>query len=112
VEPAISPQGIALLSSHFLSRASAGLSAHARTKNFYMIFSFVPLLYLVALGITVTSPAIAPTGDRGLFVLFLSMFLVPISNGWLLGWPIAVLVQTAAQDLIARRHGSLNQADM
>ena len=94
---AISPWGIALLFVAFLiSCLSRVFLRSARAKNFYMIFSFVPVLYLLALGITLTIPAITPSGDRGLAMIFLSMLLVPISIGWLLGWPIAVLVQTAA----------------
>jgi hypothetical protein len=95
---AISPWGIALLFVAFLiSCLSRVFLRSARARHFYMIFSFVPVLYLLALGITVSSPAIAPTGDRALAVIFLSVLLVPISIGWLLGWPIAVLVQTAVQ---------------
>jgi hypothetical protein len=95
---AISPWGIALVFVAFLiSCLSRVFLRGDRGKNLYMMFSFVPLLYLLVLSITVTSPAIAPTGDRGLAVIFLSMLLVPISIGWLLGWPIAVLVQTAVQ---------------
>ena len=98
VAVAISPWGIALLFFAFLiSCLSRVFLRSTRRKKLYMIFSFVPLLYLLVLSITVTSPAIAPTGDRGLAVIFLSVLLVPISIGWLLGWPIAVLVQTAAQ---------------
>ena len=95
---AISPWGMALLFVAFLiSCLSRVFLRSARGKKFYMIFSLVPVLYLLALGITLTIPAIAPTGDRGLAIIFLSLLLVPISLGWLLGWPIAVLVQTAVR---------------
>jgi hypothetical protein len=95
---AISPWGMALLFVAFLiSCLSRVFLRSARSKKLYMIFSFLPLLYLLVLSITLTIPAIAPTGDRGLAVIFLSLLLVPISIGWLLGWPIAVLVQTAAR---------------
>lgn len=95
---AISPWGIALVFVAFLISCLSRIFLRSpRGKKLYMMFSLVPLLYLLVLSITVTSPAIAPTGDRGLAVMFLSLLLVPISIGWLLGWPIALLVQTAAQ---------------
>ncbi|MEH2610865.1 hypothetical protein [Bradyrhizobium sp. AZCC 1693] len=96
---AITPWGIAVLFFAFLiSCLSRVFLRSALLKNLYMILSFGPLLYLLVLSIAFSSPAIAPTGDSGLLVMFVSMFLgVPFSVGWLLGWPIAVLVQVAAQ---------------
>jgi hypothetical protein len=95
----VTPWGMAVLFFAFLiSCLSRVFLRSTLLKNRYMIVSFVPLLYLLVLGIAFSSPAIAPTGNGGLLVMFVSMFLgVPFSIGWLLGWPIAVLVQVAAQ---------------
>ena len=66
-------------------------------KNLYMIVSFGPLLYLVVIGIAVGSPASANAGQSWFVPMLFAMFLgVPFSVGWLLGWPIAVLLRLAA----------------
>ena len=88
----ITPWGIAVVFFTFLTSClSRVFLRSALLKNLYMIFSFVLLLYLSVLSIAL--------GGGGSFLLMLfSMGLgVPFSVGWLLGWPIAVLLQTAAQ---------------
>ena len=87
-----SPWGIAVVLFTFLiSCLSRVFLRSDALKNLYMIFSFVPLLYLWVVG--------TAFGGGGPFLLILfSMALgVPFSVGWLLGWPVAVLLQTAAQ---------------
>ena len=96
---AITPLGIAILFVAFsISCLSRVFLRSRRLKNIYMVLSFVPLLYLVLIATVGSSPAIAPTGDAALAAMLFAMLVgMPFSIGWLLGWPIAVLVQLAAR---------------
>jgi hypothetical protein len=96
---AITPLGIAILFVAFsISCLSRVFLRSRRLKNIYMVLSFAPLLYLVLIATVGSSPAIAPTGDAALAAMLFAMLVgMPFSIGWLLGWPIAVLVQLAAR---------------
>jgi hypothetical protein len=95
---ATTPLGTAVLFFAFLISCLSRVFLRSNLlKNLYMILSFGTLLYLLVIGITFGSPANGPTGAAFLVIL-ISMFIgVPFSVGWLLGWPIAVLLQTSAQ---------------
>ena len=96
---AITPLGIAILFVAFsISCLSRVFLRSRRLKNIYMVLSFVPLLYLVLIATVGSSPTVAPSGDAALAAMLFAMLVgMPFSIGWLLGWPIAVLVQLAAR---------------
>ena len=93
------PSGVAVLFAAFLISCLSRVFLHSRLlKNFYMILSFAPLLYLIVVSIVAGSPASAQAGESWFVPMLFAMFVgVPLSVGWLLGWPIAVLLQYAAQ---------------
>ncbi|MEH2500074.1 putative membrane protein [Bradyrhizobium sp. AZCC 1678] len=94
---ATTPPGIAVLFFAFLISCLSRVFLRSNLlKNLYLILSFGPLLYLLVLGIAFGIPSIAPS-NIVLVAALLTMFLgVPFSIGWLLGWSIAVLLQTAS----------------
>jgi len=111
----VTPWGIAVVFFAFLiSCLSRVFLRSALFKNLHTAFSFVLLFFLLVLGITFGLPGYARIGDSSLILMFFSMALgVPFSVGWLLGWPIAVLVQLAAQGPNSSTSGaSLTQTDI